>query len=149
MSGKGAKIGPQLDGIGIRGLERLLEDTLDPSRNVDQAFRTTILNLKSGQVVSGLLLKEEGEVLVLADAAGKGSTRAQERGRGQANIPAVANAGQRRGPNCGKGLLRSIGVSISTTSGRQVTCLAACSLAIRLAKLQVPPSSQAGIHHGR
>ena len=71
VGGKGAKIGPQLDGIGIRGLERLLEDTLDPSRNVDQAFRTTVLNLKNGQVVSGLLLKEEGEVLVLADAMGK------------------------------------------------------------------------------
>ncbi len=44
---------------------------LDPNRNVDQAFRLTTLNLKSGQVVSGLLLKEEGEVYVLADAQGK------------------------------------------------------------------------------
>jgi len=71
LGGKGTKIGPQLDGIGNRGLERLLEDTLDPNRNVDQAFRTTILNLKSGQVVSGLLLREEGAVLVIADANGK------------------------------------------------------------------------------
>jgi putative heme-binding domain-containing protein len=71
LAGKGAKIGPQLDGIGIRGLDRLLEDVLDPNRNVDQAFRLTTLNLKSGQVVSGLLLKEEGEVFVLADAQGK------------------------------------------------------------------------------
>jgi putative heme-binding domain-containing protein len=71
LAGKGAKVGPQLDGIGIRGLDRLLEDVLDPNRNVDQAFRLTTLNLKSGQVVSGLLLKEEGEVLVLADAQGK------------------------------------------------------------------------------
>jgi putative heme-binding domain-containing protein len=71
LGGKGAKVGPNLDGIGLRGLERLLEDTLDPNRNVDQAFRTTVLNLKSGQVVSGLLLKEEGEVYVLADAQGK------------------------------------------------------------------------------
>jgi putative membrane-bound dehydrogenase-like protein len=71
VGGKGAKVGPQLDGIGIRGLERVLEDTLDPNRNVDQAFRTTILELKNGQTFSGLLLKEEGEVLVLADAQGK------------------------------------------------------------------------------
>jgi putative heme-binding domain-containing protein len=71
LAGKGAKIGPQLDGIGIRGLDRLLEDVLDPNRNVDQAFRLTTLNLKSGQVVSGLLLKEEGEVYVLADQQGK------------------------------------------------------------------------------
>jgi putative heme-binding domain-containing protein len=71
IGGKGAKIGPQLDGIGVRGLDRLLEDVLDPNRNVDQAFRLTMLALKSGQVVSGLLLKEEGQVLVLADNQGK------------------------------------------------------------------------------
>jgi putative heme-binding domain-containing protein len=71
LGGQGAKVGPQLDGIGVRGVERLLEDTLDPNRNVDQAFRLTTLNLVKGQVVSGLLLKEEGEVLVLADAQGK------------------------------------------------------------------------------
>ena len=71
LGGKGARIGPQLDGIGARGVDRLLEDTLDPSRNVDQAFRTTIVALKNGQVVSGLLLREEGAVLVFADAQGK------------------------------------------------------------------------------
>ena len=71
VGGQGAKIGPQLDGLGVRGLDRMLEDILDPNRNVDQAFRLTTLNLKKGQVVSGLLLKEEGAVLVLADAMGK------------------------------------------------------------------------------
>jgi putative heme-binding domain-containing protein len=71
VAGQGAKIGPQLDGVGVRGLDRLLEDVLDPNRNVDQMFRLTTLNLKKGQVVSGLLLKEEGAVLVLADNQGK------------------------------------------------------------------------------
>ena len=71
LEGKGARIGPQLDGIGVRGVDRLLEDVLDPNRNVDQAFRTTSLALDGGQVVSGLLLREEGEVLVLADSQGK------------------------------------------------------------------------------
>ncbi len=71
IGGLGAKVGPQLDGIGIRGLDRLLEDTLDPNRNVDQAFRLTTLLLKNGQVVSGLLLREEGAILVLADSQGK------------------------------------------------------------------------------
>ncbi len=71
IANKGSRIGPQLDGIGIRGLDRLLEDTLDPNRNVDQAFRTTVLVLKNGQTVTGLLLKEEGEILVLADQQGK------------------------------------------------------------------------------
>src|SRR5262249_16225717 len=71
IASKGSKIGPQLDGIGLRGVERLLEDTLDPSRNVDQAFRSTVLTLKNGQTVIGLQLRAEGEVPGLADAQGK------------------------------------------------------------------------------
>jgi putative heme-binding domain-containing protein len=71
LGGQGAKVGPQLDGIGSRGLDRLMEDVLDPNRNVDQSFRVTTLGLKNGQVVSGLLLREEGEVLIVADAQGK------------------------------------------------------------------------------
>jgi putative heme-binding domain-containing protein len=71
IGGKGAKIGPQLDGIGVRGPERILEDVLDPNRNVDQAFRSTTLVLDNGQFVAGLVLREEGEVIVLADAQGK------------------------------------------------------------------------------
>src|SRR5207247_1006000 len=43
LGGKGAKVGPQLDGIGLRGADRLLEDILDPNRNVDQAFRATLI----------------------------------------------------------------------------------------------------------
>jgi putative heme-binding domain-containing protein len=71
LGGKGAKVGPQLDGVGVRGLDRLLEDIIDPNRNVDQAFRATTLGLKNGQVVTGLVLREEGEIVVLADAQGK------------------------------------------------------------------------------
>lgn len=71
IAGEGGKVGPNLDGIGNRGLERLLEDTLDPNRNVDAAFRATTLNLVDGRTLTGLLTREEGEVLVLADAEGK------------------------------------------------------------------------------
>jgi putative heme-binding domain-containing protein len=71
IGSEGAIIGPQLDGIGQRGLERLLEDILDPNRNVDGAFRTTLLELKDAEAASGLFRREEGELLVLADATGK------------------------------------------------------------------------------
>ncbi len=71
IANQGSKIGPQLDGIGVRGVDRLLEDILDPSRNVDQAFRTTSLELENGQFLTGLLLREEGETLIMADAQGK------------------------------------------------------------------------------
>ena len=48
-----------------------MEDILDPNRNVDRAFRTTLLVLKEGDVQSGLFRREEGEMLVLAEATGK------------------------------------------------------------------------------
>jgi putative heme-binding domain-containing protein len=71
LDGQGGHVGPQLDGVGGRGLERLLEDVLDPSRNVDRAFRTHVIKLKDGDVITGLPRREEGELLVLADSTGK------------------------------------------------------------------------------
>jgi len=71
IANQGAKIGPQLDGIGIRGLDRLLEDVLDPNRNVDQAFRSTTYVLEDGKLITGLQLREEGEIYVVADSQGK------------------------------------------------------------------------------
>jgi putative heme-binding domain-containing protein len=67
----GGKIAPQLDGIGVRGLERLLEDTLDPNRNVDQAFRARAITLTNEKTLTALMLRVEGEVLVVADLEGK------------------------------------------------------------------------------
>jgi len=68
---QGAKIGPQLDGIGVRGLERLLEDVLDPNRNVDQSFRTTQIVTKQGKTHTGLFLREEGDLVILGNNEGK------------------------------------------------------------------------------
>jgi putative heme-binding domain-containing protein len=67
----GGKVGPQLDGIGNRGIERLLEDVLDPNRNVDATFRASTLNLTNGKVLTGLVLREEGQIVILADAHGQ------------------------------------------------------------------------------
>jgi len=71
LEGRGNLIGPQLDGIGNRGLERLCEDILDPNRNVDRAFRASTVQLNDGDVITGLVRREEGELLVLADATGR------------------------------------------------------------------------------
>jgi putative heme-binding domain-containing protein len=67
----GGKIAPQLDGIGVRGVERLLEDILDPNRNVDQAFRARSITLTNEKTLTALMLRVEGEVLVVADLEGK------------------------------------------------------------------------------
>jgi putative heme-binding domain-containing protein len=69
--GAGGLVGPQLDGVGQRGPERLLEDILDPNRNVDEAFRMTTVVTTDGRSVAGLKLREEGGDLILADAAGR------------------------------------------------------------------------------
>ena len=71
INDEGGKVGPQLDGVGHRGMERLLEDVLDPNRNVDAAFRASVVAKKDGLVVTGLKLREEGNTLVLGDNQGK------------------------------------------------------------------------------
>ncbi len=71
VDGAGSVVGPQLDGIGNRGLERLLEDVLDPNRNVDVAFRTSTMALEDGTIHTGLIRRDEGAVRVLVDQKGK------------------------------------------------------------------------------
>jgi putative heme-binding domain-containing protein len=93
----GGKVGPNLDGVGLRGLERLLEDVLDPNRNVDAAFRARVLNLVDGTTKTGLMLRVEGEVLVMADDQGKEfrvPTKDIEKNRETALSPMPANFGE-------------------------------------------------------
>ncbi|MGH9361880.1 MAG: c-type cytochrome, partial [Thermoanaerobaculia bacterium] len=71
LGDKGKKLGPELAGIGSRGLDRLLEDLLDPSRNVDKAFAATVVITRQNLIHTGLFLSDEGEVVVLADAEGR------------------------------------------------------------------------------
>ena len=71
LGNEGAKVGPELDGIGVRGPARIMEDLLDPSRNVDQTFRATTLTTTDGKPLSGLVVREEGKVLILVDNVGK------------------------------------------------------------------------------
>ena len=68
VGNEGGEIGPQLDGIGLRGLARLAEDVLDPSRIVDQAFWRTLIRLNDGRVLSGLVREStDANRIVLID----------------------------------------------------------------------------------
>jgi putative heme-binding domain-containing protein len=71
IGGEGGLVGPQLDGVGSRGLARLAEDILDPNRNVDAHFRLTALKKSDGSVVAGFVVGESGEVVSLLDATGQ------------------------------------------------------------------------------
>jgi len=70
LAGKGGLIGPQLDGIGNRGADRLIEDILDPNRNVDAHFHLHQIKLRDGSTMTGFVRGEVGQVIILADAAG-------------------------------------------------------------------------------
>jgi putative heme-binding domain-containing protein len=69
IGGTGGNLGPNLDGIGVRGASRLIEDILDPSRNVDPAFRLASVTLRNGETVGGMDLREEGSELRVVDPA--------------------------------------------------------------------------------
>ncbi len=74
LDGQGTVLGPQLEGVGGRGLRRLAEDVLLPNRNVDEAFRMSSVLLDSGTVLTGLIRQRTDAVLVIADQLGKEST---------------------------------------------------------------------------
>ena len=94
LEGKGARIGPQLDGVGVRGVDRLLEDTLDPNRNVDQAFRVTTLALHDGRVTSGLLLRQGRRGPRPGRRPGQGGPRPRLGRRGPQALAALPDARQ-------------------------------------------------------
>jgi putative heme-binding domain-containing protein len=70
IAGDGQLIGPQLDGIGQRGLDRLCEDILNPNLNVDAHFRLTSFELKGGNAIAGFVESETDEIIRLRDATG-------------------------------------------------------------------------------
>jgi len=71
IEGQGALVGPQLEGIGTRGVARLIEDIIDPNRNIDSNFYVHLITRKDGGVVAGLERGSAGEVLLCVDATGK------------------------------------------------------------------------------
>jgi putative heme-binding domain-containing protein len=71
LGGQGSLVGPQLDGIGARGPERLVEDILLPDRNVDKAFRTTSFLLDNGTVQTGLIRTQNETFIELIDITGQ------------------------------------------------------------------------------
>ena len=71
VAGGGTQVGPNLDGIGNRGLARICEDILAPHRNVDLSFRSTTILDDDGRVLVGLVQNETDAQLTLIDATGK------------------------------------------------------------------------------
>ncbi|MDP4679441.1 MAG: c-type cytochrome, partial [Cyclobacteriaceae bacterium] len=79
IKSKGGSIGPQLDGIGNWGARALTEKILDPNRNISKAFINYNIRLKEGTNQTGLFRREEGELLVFANAGGQEFTIAKDK----------------------------------------------------------------------
>ena len=71
MGSDGQQVGPNLDGIGNRGLNRLTEDIFAPSRNVDAGFVASLIATSDGQTHLGLVKDKNAAVLVLVNLQGK------------------------------------------------------------------------------
>ncbi|GJM29318.1 MAG: hypothetical protein DHS20C17_19530 [Cyclobacteriaceae bacterium] len=87
VAGKGATIGPQLDGIGNWGLTALTEKILDPNRNISRAFVNYSITTKDGGVRQGLFRREEGNLKVFADLAGNEFSIAADQIENQTALP--------------------------------------------------------------
>ncbi|NIP93377.1 MAG: c-type cytochrome, partial [Akkermansiaceae bacterium] len=113
VAGQGGFLGPQLDGIGKRGVSRLCEDILDPNRNVDAHFYLTTLKLVDGTNTAGFIRGESGAVLDLVDAAGRNpAPDRQKLRRFQGNERSLVHASHLRQDPRPIGIQRPAGVAV-------------------------------------
>ncbi len=71
VGGSGKQVGPNLDGIGNRGIARLCEDLLAPNRNVDAGFRASTLVTDDGRAFTGLVKLEDNRSVTMIDTTGQ------------------------------------------------------------------------------
>lgn len=89
IGAEGGAVGPALDGIASRGTDRLIEDILDPKRNLDPSFRYSTIILTDNQVITGLQRREDAGTIVFIDTTGK--EVAVPQGRIKRRIPSNAS----------------------------------------------------------
>jgi len=72
IGGIGTEIGPDLSQIGKKyDRAKILENILEPSKEIDPKYRVHLVQTADGQVHSGLLIKSETPEVVLKDAKGQ------------------------------------------------------------------------------
>lgn len=71
IGGAGGKVGPDMTSIGASApVDYLIESVWFPNRKVKEGFHSMILETKDGQELSGIMVREDGERIVLRDTAG-------------------------------------------------------------------------------
>jgi putative heme-binding domain-containing protein len=74
FAGQGKVVGPQLEGVGGRGLPRLCEDVMLPNQNVDHAFHAIAILTNDGEVITGLVRQRTDDRIIVVDAKGEERT---------------------------------------------------------------------------
>lgn len=70
LSGKGARIGPDLTGIGVRPKSEILVEILDPNRSVEANYRLWTVTTKDGESLAGRLDAETATSVEILDTTG-------------------------------------------------------------------------------
>ncbi|MBI1840403.1 MAG: DUF1080 domain-containing protein [Verrucomicrobia bacterium] len=65
VGGQGGQVGPVLSGAGAQGIEALLRNILTPNAAMEAGYRVFRVELKEGDVLDGIRVKEDGEAIVL------------------------------------------------------------------------------------
>jgi len=68
LFGSGKKVGPDLTGSQRGNLDYLLENILDPGATVSRDFRASLIHLKDGRLISGLVTGQTPQTLVVQTA---------------------------------------------------------------------------------
>jgi putative membrane-bound dehydrogenase-like protein len=68
LFGAGGKVGPELTGSNRANLDYLLENILDPSAVIPKEYAMTLIALKSGRVITGIIRGETKEALTVVTA---------------------------------------------------------------------------------
>jgi putative membrane-bound dehydrogenase-like protein len=71
LRGGGSDVGPDLAGVGRNSLEQLLSNLLDPNLVIGKDYQARIVAATDGRVVTGLLVEDSPERVVLKVAGGK------------------------------------------------------------------------------
>lgn len=65
LYGQGGEIGPDLTGAGRDNVDYLLENVLDPSAVVTADFRMTVMAMKDGRVLNGIVVRKDDRTVTL------------------------------------------------------------------------------------
>ena len=68
LFGEGRAVGPDLTGAQRTDLDYVLINVMDPSALVGHAYRVTVLELKDGRVINGIVKGEDSSTLTLQTA---------------------------------------------------------------------------------